>query len=73
MHTSLKWLKFVFLLADNSAPTTEGGLVFDGIRVSMTANALNGSQRVVMDDVITDDECRELHRLSNVSVKKQSV
>ncbi|XP_060714495.1 prolyl 3-hydroxylase 1 [Tachysurus vachellii] len=56
--------------ADNSAPTPEGGLVLDGIRVSMTANALNGSQRVVLDDVITDDECRELHRLSNTAAQK---
>uniref|UniRef100_A0A8C2HI70 Prolyl 3-hydroxylase 1 n=1 Tax=Cyprinus carpio TaxID=7962 RepID=A0A8C2HI70_CYPCA len=30
-----------------------------------TASALNGSQRVVLDGVITSDECQELHRLSN--------
>uniref|UniRef100_A0A8C1SII1 Prolyl 3-hydroxylase 1 n=1 Tax=Cyprinus carpio TaxID=7962 RepID=A0A8C1SII1_CYPCA len=29
------------------------------------ATALNGSQRVVLDGVITSDECQELHRLSN--------
>uniref|UniRef100_A0A8C2ER80 Prolyl 3-hydroxylase 1 n=1 Tax=Cyprinus carpio TaxID=7962 RepID=A0A8C2ER80_CYPCA len=32
---------------------------------TLTASALNGSQRVVLDGVITSDECQELHRLSN--------
>ncbi|KAG9352763.1 hypothetical protein JZ751_017339 [Albula glossodonta] len=46
----------------------EGGSVpFDDITVTMTSKSLNGSQRVVMDKVISDDECRELHRLSNAA------
>ncbi|KAK3536768.1 hypothetical protein QTP86_023010 [Hemibagrus guttatus] len=53
-----------------STPTPEGGLVFDGAVVSMTSKALNGSQRVVLDGVVTDDECRELHRLSNTAAQK---
>lgn len=32
----------------------------------MNSKVLNGSQRVVMDGVISDAECRELLRLSNV-------
>lgn len=39
----------------------------DDIRVSMTDKQLNGSQRVLLDKVISEDECRELQRLSNVS------
>lgn len=33
----------------------------------MSDKQLNGSQRVLLDKVISDDECRELQRLSNVS------
>ncbi|ROI16334.1 Prolyl 3-hydroxylase 1 [Anabarilius grahami] len=46
------------------APETGNKLPFDDIRVTMTSTALNGSQRVVLDGVITSDECQELHRLS---------
>ncbi|MCI4390381.1 hypothetical protein PGIGA_G00121950 [Pangasianodon gigas] len=53
-----------------STPTPDGSLVFDGITVSMTSKVLNGSQRVVLDGVITEDECRELHRLSNTAAQK---
>lgn len=42
-------------------------LLHADIRLTMTAQQLNGSQRVLLDGVITDDECRELQRLSNVS------
>jgi len=44
-----------------------GALLHDNIKVTMTANQLNGSQRVLLDGVISEDECRELHSLSNVS------
>ncbi|XP_059945624.1 prolyl 3-hydroxylase 1 [Mesoplodon densirostris] len=48
--------------------TREGGpLLYDGIRLTMTSKVLNGSQRVVMDGVISDDECRELQRLTNAA------
>lgn len=33
----------------------------------MNSRMLNGSQRVVVDGVISDEECRELQRLTNVS------
>ncbi|TSU49978.1 Prolyl 3-hydroxylase 1 [Bagarius yarrelli] len=53
-------------------PSPDGGGVslFDGITVSMAAEALNGSLRTVLDGAITDDECRELHRLSNTAAQK---
>lgn len=41
--------------------------MYDDIKVTMTSKQLNGSQRVLLDKVISDDECRELQRLSNVS------
>lgn len=45
----------------------------DDIKLTMTANQLNGSDRVLLDGVISDDECRELQRLSNVSYLKDEV
>ncbi|XP_078103781.1 prolyl 3-hydroxylase 1 [Sander vitreus] len=47
-----------------------GALLYDDIKVTMTSNQLNGSQRVLLDGVISDDECRELHRLSNAAALK---
>ncbi|KAL0978433.1 hypothetical protein UPYG_G00170330 [Umbra pygmaea] len=49
----------------------EGGpLLFDDIKVSMTSKQLNGTQRVVLDGFISEDECRELTRLSNAAALK---
>uniref|UniRef100_A0A8C7MBW7 procollagen-proline 3-dioxygenase n=1 Tax=Oncorhynchus kisutch TaxID=8019 RepID=A0A8C7MBW7_ONCKI len=45
----------------------EGGpLLFDDIKITMSSKQLNGSQRVLLDGFISNDECRELTRLSNV-------
>ncbi|XP_054473034.1 prolyl 3-hydroxylase 1 [Anoplopoma fimbria] len=52
------------------APQEGGAPLHDGIKVTMTANQLNGSQRVLLDGVISEDECRELHRLSNSAALK---
>ncbi|KAM6947666.1 prolyl 3-hydroxylase 1 [Lycodopsis pacificus] len=51
-------------------PTEGGALLHDDIKVTMTANQLNGSQRVLLDGVISEDECRELQRLSNSAALK---
>ncbi|XP_063292779.1 prolyl 3-hydroxylase 1 [Pelobates fuscus] len=46
----------------------EGGpVLFDGISVAMNSKTLNGSQRVVTDGVISEEECRDLLRLSNAA------
>ncbi|XP_041129875.1 prolyl 3-hydroxylase 1-like [Polyodon spathula] len=47
-----------------------GNVLFDGITVSMTSKELNGSQRAVLDGVGTEEECRELHHLSNAAALK---
>lgn len=53
---------------DVSRLTREGGpLLYDGIRLTMNSKVLNGSQRVVMDGVISDEECQELQRLTNAA------
>ncbi|XP_020770327.2 prolyl 3-hydroxylase 1 isoform X1 [Odocoileus virginianus] len=53
---------------DVSRLTREGGpLLYDGIRLTMNSQVLNGSQRVVMDGVISDEECQELQRLTNAA------
>lgn len=48
----------------------EGEAVYDNIKVTMTSKELNGSQRVLLDEVISDDDCRELQRLSNAAALK---
>ncbi|NWJ12090.1 P3H1 hydroxylase, partial [Crypturellus undulatus] len=50
-----------------SARATGGPLVYEGASVTMGSRALNGSQRVVVDGVLSDEECRELQRLSNAA------
>uniref|UniRef100_A0A8C7ZCW6 procollagen-proline 3-dioxygenase n=1 Tax=Oryzias sinensis TaxID=183150 RepID=A0A8C7ZCW6_9TELE len=47
-----------------------GAVLYDDIKVTMTSKQLNGSQRVLLDKVISDDECRELQRLSNAAALK---
>ncbi|XP_041639932.1 prolyl 3-hydroxylase 1 [Cheilinus undulatus] len=52
------------------APQEGGTLVYDDIKVTMTSKQLNGSQRVLLDDVLSEDECRELQHLSNAAALK---
>ncbi|XP_068994791.1 prolyl 3-hydroxylase 1 [Embiotoca jacksoni] len=52
------------------APPEGGALLYDDIKVTMMSKQLNGSQRVLLDGVISADECRELHRLSNAAALK---
>ncbi|XP_006153781.2 prolyl 3-hydroxylase 1 [Tupaia chinensis] len=53
---------------DVSRLTREGGpLLYEGIRLTMNSKLLNGSQRVVMDGVISADECQQLQRLTNAA------
>lgn len=57
-------------MAKMVVPQEGGALLQDDIRVTMTSQQLNGSQRVLLDGVISDDECRELQRLSNAAAEK---
>ncbi|XP_035517012.1 prolyl 3-hydroxylase 1 [Morone saxatilis] len=52
------------------APQEGVSVLHDNIKVTMTPQQLNGSQRVLLDGVISDDECRELQRLSNAAALK---
>ncbi|XP_005798321.1 prolyl 3-hydroxylase 1 [Xiphophorus maculatus] len=52
------------------APQEGGAVLYDNVRVTMTSKQLNGSQRVLLDEVISDDDCRELQRLSNAAALK---
>ncbi|XP_075695660.1 prolyl 3-hydroxylase 1 [Rhinoderma darwinii] len=46
----------------------EGGpVLFDEVSVVMNSKTLNGSQRVVTDGILSEDECRELLRLTNAA------
>lgn len=40
--------------------------MYENVRLVLNSQALNGSQRVVLDDVISDDECSELKHLAHV-------
>uniref|UniRef100_A0A8C2Y8B1 procollagen-proline 3-dioxygenase n=1 Tax=Coturnix japonica TaxID=93934 RepID=A0A8C2Y8B1_COTJA len=54
--------------AEMSKFIREGGpLLYEGASVTMNSKSLNGSQRVVVDGVLSAEECRELQRLTNVS------
>ncbi|XP_075376709.1 prolyl 3-hydroxylase 1 [Mycteria americana] len=54
--------------ADMSKFIREGGpLVYEGASVTMNSKTLNGSQRVVVDGVLSAEECRELQRLTNAA------
>lgn len=41
--------------------------MYDGLGITMNSKLLNGSQRVVVDGFLSDEECRALQRLTNVS------
>ncbi|KAI4904854.1 hypothetical protein NFI96_018240, partial [Prochilodus magdalenae] len=58
------------IINDGPKKATSDNPVLKDVTVTMTSDALNGSQRVLLDGVITDDECRELHRLSNAAAQK---
>ncbi|XP_062250617.1 prolyl 3-hydroxylase 1 [Platichthys flesus] len=51
-------------------PEQDGALLSDVIKITMTSNQLNGTQRVLLDGVISDVECMELQRLSNAAALK---
>lgn len=57
------------LMSPNPICATGGPLVYEGASVTMNSKALNGSQRVVVDGVISAEECQELQRLTNVSAR----
>ncbi|XP_071350885.1 prolyl 3-hydroxylase 1 [Trachinotus anak] len=57
-------------LAKMVVPQEGGTLLYDNIKVTMTSKQMNGSQRVLLDGVISDDECRELRHLSNAAALK---
>ncbi|KAM9299317.1 prolyl 3-hydroxylase 1 [Gastrophryne carolinensis] len=50
-----------------SAVREGGPVLFDDVSVVMNSKTLNGSQRVVTDGLISEDECRELMRLTNAA------
>ncbi|XP_036377424.1 prolyl 3-hydroxylase 2 [Megalops cyprinoides] len=44
----------------------EGGpLLYDSVRLVQNSEALNGTQRVLLDDVISEDECSDLKNLAH--------
>ncbi|NWR79272.1 P3H1 hydroxylase, partial [Centropus unirufus] len=54
--------------AEMSKLIREGGpLVYEGASVTMNSKALNGSQRVVVDGVLSAKECQELQSLTNAA------
>lgn len=43
-----------------------GPLVYDSVQLVQNSAALNGTQRVLLDHVISEDECAELRHLAHV-------
>ncbi|XP_060733508.1 prolyl 3-hydroxylase 2 [Tachysurus vachellii] len=68
------WLEFVPISKRNNSSEVmmkqlqEGGsLLYDNIRLVQNSLDLNGTQRVVFDDVISENECSELRHLAHVT------
>ena len=40
--------------------------MYDNVKLIQNSEALNGTQRVLLDDVISEDECTELKSLAHV-------
>ncbi|KAM8867575.1 prolyl 3-hydroxylase 1 [Synchiropus picturatus] len=51
-------------------PQEEAAVLPADITITMTSKQLNGSRRVLLDGVTSDEECRELLRLSNAAALK---
>lgn len=43
-----------------------GPLVYDGVQLVLNSAALNGTQRVLLDDVMSEEECSQLKHLAQV-------
>ncbi|TTK63270.1 Prolyl 3-hydroxylase 2 [Bagarius yarrelli] len=69
------WLEFVPITKKNISRVMftqqqlqEGGsLLYDSVRLVHNSHSLNGTQRVVLDDIITEDECSELRHLAHIT------
>uniref|UniRef100_A0A4W4FM33 procollagen-proline 3-dioxygenase n=1 Tax=Electrophorus electricus TaxID=8005 RepID=A0A4W4FM33_ELEEL len=46
---------------------TGGPLLYDSVRLVLNSGALNGTQRAVFDDVISEDQCSELQHLAHTA------
>ncbi|MBN3295561.1 P3H2 hydroxylase, partial [Amia calva] len=46
-----------------AAPPSGGPLLYDEVQLVLNSSALNGSQRVLFDNIITEEECVELKTL----------
>uniref|UniRef100_A0A4W6FGU2 procollagen-proline 3-dioxygenase n=1 Tax=Lates calcarifer TaxID=8187 RepID=A0A4W6FGU2_LATCA len=52
---------------DMGCEGTDGGpLLYDGVQLVQNSVALNGTQRVLLDHVISEEECAELRHLAHV-------
>lgn len=43
-----------------------GPLIYENITFVYNSEQLNGTQRVLLDNVLSEDQCRELHSVANV-------
>lgn len=48
-----------------------GPLVYDSVQLVRNSQALNGTQRVLLDGVISVEECTELKNLAHVRILKR--
>ncbi|KAJ3600248.1 hypothetical protein NHX12_031234 [Muraenolepis orangiensis] len=48
-----------------------GPMLYDNMQISMTAEQLNGSGRVLLDGALSPEECGELQRLSNAAAQRE--
>lgn len=61
-------------VCDCDSLVCEGGpLVYDGVQLVQNSAALNGTQRVLLDQVITPEECSALKHLAHVRLSHSGV
>lgn len=50
-----------------SVSPSGGPLLYSDVKFVYNSQQLNGTQRVLLDNVISEEQCRELHRVASVS------
>lgn len=48
-------------------------MLYDNITFVYNSEQLNGTQRVLLDNVLSEEQCRELHSVASVSSREASL
>lgn len=68
MRSEFKKKKIIIASKPLCCPIAGGPLVYDSVQLVQNSAALNGTQRVLLDHVISEQECSDLRHLAHVRV-----